>query len=68
MKLYCVAKYVNGARGLVYEPGQVLDVTENERTYLLADAPGCFRKTKPRAKQVDAPPADKAVKSPTKEK
>ena len=71
MKLQCVANYRNDARGAVYLAGEVYEVTQDEASFLKADAPGCFKdyvEPKPKAKRVAKPPRDKAVKAPGKKK
>ena len=68
MRLRCVGRYVNGARGLVYVVGDVFDATPEQAAFLLADAPDCFEPAEPESKAINAPPADKAIKSPDKTK
>lgn len=46
MRLYVVSRYSNGV--VAYQPGQVLDLTEEQAAHLLADSPGSFRKSKPK--------------------
>jgi len=66
MKLKVVQPY--RCRDVVYAVGAVLDLSDEETRWLMADAPGCFEvvpKRKPRKakpKELDKPPADKAVK------
>ena len=57
----CVAQYINDARGLRFQVGQVFDPDPALRAYLMADAPGCFE-------AVDAAPAVKAPKKPAADK
>ena len=67
-RLRCVGRYVNGARGIVHVVGDVFDATPEQAAFLLADAPGCFEPVQPESKAINAPPADKATKSPDKTK
>ena len=63
-RLKVVARYVN--RTTIYEVGKILDVTNADRRFLMADCPGCFEDyQEPEAKMIDAPPVDKAVKKAT---
>lgn len=62
MKLRCVARYRNDARGLAYTDGQMFEVDPDIAAFLLKDAPGCFLVGV--ADQKAARPAeDKVVKS-----
>lgn len=63
MKLYVTSRYTNGARGLVFQEGQEIDVAESLADFLLGDSPGSFSRSKPK-KASSKPPADKAVKEP----
>ena len=67
MKLKALGRYVNEPRGLAYDAGTVFDADEATAGYLLADAPGCFERVV-LAKQVEAPPANKAVRTPERSK
>lgn len=72
MKLRCTGNYINGPRNLVYRKGEVFDASPDLRAFLLADAPGCFEEleepSETAEKGLDAPPMDKAIKSPPKKK
>ena len=62
MKLRCVGQYVNDARGLRFQVGQVFEPDPDIATYLMADAPGCFETvTDATVKAPKRPAADKAV-------
>jgi len=59
-KLKCVASYRNEPRGLVFKPGDVIDVGDEEYRFLMADAPGCFKQGRViKDKMVKAPKVDK---------
>ena len=64
MKLKCILKYHNDPKNMRFKKGDVFEVDEVQARYLLADAPGCFKKVITRKKQVKEPPVDKAVKEP----
>ena len=66
MRLRCVGRYTNAARGLAFAVGDEFDADPALLTYLTADAPGCFEQVQ--AKQLTAPPMDKALKAPDKAK
>jgi hypothetical protein len=74
MKLRCIAPYKNGPMGLAYQVGDEFEPSPQLRLFLLADAPGCFEVVKAastvedRAKALDEPPADKAIKAPRAKK
>lgn len=59
----CIAQYVNDARGLRFQPGQVFDADPALAVFLMADAPGCFEMAEaaPAGKAPKRPAADKAV-------
>ena len=63
MKLRCVARYRNDARGLAYTDGQVFEVDDTIAAYLLKDAPGCFLVGVADQKAA-RPTEDKAIKAP----
>ena len=65
-RLRCVGRYANSARQLAYVVGDEFDADPALLAYLMADAPGCFEPVT--AKQMAAPPMDKAVKTPDKAK
>lgn len=68
IKLRVKGSYVN--RGVAYSPGQVIDVSDEEARFLMADAPGCFepvRNTR-RRKRVRKPPQNKMVEAAPEEK
>lgn len=54
MRILCVSRYVNQARGLVYAEGDEFNADEEEVAYLMNDSPGSF-------KALDSPPANKAI-------
>ena len=68
MRLYVLSNYKN--RELSFSEGDVINDASPELVdYLMADAPGCFSKQKPKAKAPDAPVKDKAVsRAPAKKK
>ena len=68
MRLRCVGRYANTARGLVYNVGDEFDADPALLAYLTADAPDCFEPVAPQGKQLAAPPMDKALKAPDKAK
>ena len=68
MRLRCVGRYVNDPRGIAYSVGETFDVDPALLAFLMADAPGCFEPAQPESKAINAPPADKAIKSPDKTK
>ena len=60
-KLRVKSRYLN--RDVLFEPGAIVEVTEEERRFYLADSPESFEDyTEPTAKELPEPPADKAVK------
>ena len=67
MKLKCVLRYRNDARGLVYEPG---DVERDPRLvqFLRSDAPGAFEVVEEKSKSVRKPARNKAVQEPPVDK
>lgn len=65
--LRALGRYVNEPRGLAYNAGDVFDADPSMASYLLADAPGTFEQVV-QGKQVEAPPANKAVKAPERSK
>lgn len=68
-KLIATSEYTNGPRGLHYVPGDVIEPTDAEYLFLMADAPGCFEiAPEPTVKAVDAPPADKMLRQPKAKK
>ena len=64
IKLRCVGNYANDVRGLRFAVGDIFEVTEEQHTFLMADAGGCFVEHK----AVEAPPKDKAVKHAPQDK
>lgn len=62
MKMLCIARYANDARGLRFEPGQVFEADEALARYLIVDAPLCFGPAPVEEKAVKKPTADKQVK------
>lgn len=62
MKMLCIARYANDARGLRFEPGQVFEADATLAAYLIADAPLCFGPAPVEEKAVKKPAADKQVK------
>lgn len=80
MKLYCKGEYHNSPAGLHFEKAGVIEIDDAKAEYLLRDAPGNFSRELPQEKPVvpvttdkqdkamDAPPSDKQVKKPAKEK
>lgn len=67
VKLRALGRYVNEPRGLAYNAGDVFEADQATAAYLLADAPGTFERVV-LAKQVEAPPANKAVRTPERSK
>jgi hypothetical protein len=65
MKLIFISPYRN--RGVSYDPGQILDLTEAQAQAILADSPGSFAPHVEIA-AVDAPPVDKMIRSPSRKK
>lgn len=64
-KLIARAEYHNGPRGLHYVPGDVIEPTDADYLFLMADAPGCFEAfVEPERKALDAPLADKMLRQP----
>lgn len=62
MKLRCVGQYVNDARGLRFQVGQVFEPDPDIGAYLMADAPGCFEPvTDAPVKAPKRPAADKSI-------
>ena len=49
MKLKVKANYAN--QSVVYAKGSVIDVTEDEAAWLMADSPGTFAEAKPAPKR-----------------
>ena len=49
MKLKVKANYAN--QSVVYTKGSVIDVTEDEAAWLMADSPGTFVEDKPASKR-----------------
>jgi hypothetical protein len=47
MLLRCLSRYENGARQLVFEPGQEFEADITLQRYLFVDAPGCFEEVNP---------------------
>ena len=62
--LRALGRYVNEPRGLAYEAGTVFEVDPALLAFLLADAPGTFEHVVLPVKAVQAPPRDKAIKTP----
>lgn len=62
MRLRAIGRYVNEPRNLAFDAGTVFEADEATAAFLLADAPGTFERVV-LAKQVSAPPADKAIKA-----
>jgi len=60
VKLRCISRYYSGSRGLVYEAGKEYEIEASLASFLLADAPGCFRVAS-ETKAVKRPPRNKAV-------
>jgi len=67
MKLYCKDEYHNSSYGLHFTAG-VIEVDEARALFMLRDAPDNFTTELPVAKTLDAPPHDKALKTPTRKK
>jgi len=67
VKLRARGRDGNEPRGLAYNAGDVFEADQATATYLFADAPGTFEPIT-QAKQVDAPPANKAIKAPERSK
>jgi hypothetical protein len=65
-KLRCVSRYDNLPYGWHFKPGAEFEVTDDEREFLMRDSPDSFVDVV--AKQVVAPPEDKAVKAPGRAK
>lgn len=62
MKLRCVGRYTNDARGLRFEVGQVFEPDPDVAAFLAVDAPGCFEPvTDAAVKAPKRPAADKAI-------
>lgn len=62
-KLRVKSQYLNRGLNVYYEPGAIVEVTEDERRFYLADSPGSFEDiTEPTAKELPEPPKDKAIK------
>lgn len=64
-KLTVLGNYRNDARGLVYTKGETFEADDDLIKFLMADSPGCFAVA---AKAVEAPPADKMLRTPDKAK
>jgi len=64
IKLRCIVRYANDVKGLRFAVGDIFEVTPEQFTFLMADAPGCFVEHK----AVEAPPRDKAVKHAPQDK
>lgn len=70
MKLVVISRYRTAH--VIYEPGQVLEVSELEAQRLLADSPGSFAVDEPAPEPIvdaelhfeapEAPPADKMIR------
>ena len=67
-KMKCVSRYANPPRNWYFRPGDVFEVTQEERRYLMNDAPGVFEDYAPEVKEIEEPAEDKAVKSPPSSK
>lgn len=70
-KLIAQGEYRNDPRQLHYRPGERFDASDALYLFLMTDAPGVFviaPEYTEEAKAVDAPPADKMVKSPRAKK
>lgn len=67
--LQVVARYANAARGLSYQPGQMIEVDDALADYLRRDAPDCFALAAPlEHRAVLAPRVSQAVPSKPKGK
>jgi hypothetical protein len=54
---------LNRGLNVLYEPGAIVEVTDEERRFYLADSPDSFEDyAEPKAKELPEPPKDKAVK------
>lgn len=60
-KMRCLVRYENLPRHMVLAAGTVFEATAEMRTFLLADAPGCFEDVVEEVKALDEPPANKAI-------
>jgi len=66
-KLKVISEYRN--RETHYGVGSVIEVTDEQVKFLMADAPGCFEVyTEPEVKAVEAPPVDKMVRTSTRKR
>ena len=67
-RLYVIDNYVAG--NVYYRVGDVLDLTEQEYTFLQNDAPSCFSTSDPanKKKAVSKSPKNKAIQKPKKTK
>lgn len=63
-KLVTLFEYINAPRGLHYRPGDVIEPSDADYLFLMADAPGCFAEYVAPAKAIDAPPVDKMLRQP----
>jgi len=65
-KLRVTSRYVNLGLNAAFDVGAVVECTEEERRFYLADSPGSFedaeQEAAPEHKEVPEPPQDKAVK------
>jgi len=62
-KLRVTSEYLNRGLNVYYQPGAIVEVTEEERRFYLADSPGSFEDyAELEHKEVQEPPVDKAVK------
>jgi len=66
MKIVCKFNYKNGALGLNYKAGDVVEVDDALRLYLMTDAPGCFEAVQEKAPA--KPKRNKAVRNPRAKK
>jgi hypothetical protein len=64
MKIKCIGKYVNAPAGLVFNPGEEFDATDDLASFLMSDAPGCFQEVKKRGR----PRKNKAILEPVHDK
>ncbi len=62
-KLRVVSEYLNRGKNVHYKPGAIVECTDDERRFYLADSPGSFEDyAEPAHKEVQEPPIDKAIK------
>lgn len=60
-RLYVIGRYRSALAS--YEPGQVLDLSDDQARALLADSPGAFSTADPVAPRLpDAPPRDTMIR------